>query len=108
MVPCSTRTMYGTVRPSSVVVVGTSAGGLSASYGRKTPGAARYWYSYVGAVVHFASFGGLLPPEALSQIQGCTCAPASTGPPEGWLVIVRWAVCPPAPAATTSFGPLRR
>src|SRR6266540_2995552 len=59
--PYSTRTMYGTSRPVSVVVVATSVAGAAGSYGRKPDFAGsldRYTNRYTIGVLHCASVGG--------------------------------------------------
>ena len=42
---------------------------------------------------HLASVGAGNPLTG-RQSHGCTCGPANTGPPFGWLVTVRWTVGP--------------
>src|SRR5581483_1556016 len=110
-VPVSTRMMYGTVLPLSVVVVATSDGGWSGSYGLYSPGFVPLgWYRYeifVGAL-HWASCGGPSPFSAVVQIHGWTCGPANTGPPFGWLVIVRRAPRPSGSRASSTFLPTRK
>src|SRR3954468_2392692 len=59
---------------------------------------------------------GVLPDSAtgvgVAQIQGVVCAPSSTGPPRGWLVMVRLAHGRPLPcpleSATKAFSPATR
>src|SRR6266498_662516 len=99
--PYSTRTMYGTRRPVSVVVVATSVAGAAGLYGRK-PGLAgsldRYTNRYTVAVSHWASLGGPsgIPGRPwVRHTHGCTCGPATTGPPRGSVVI---GACGPATA----------
>ena len=41
------------------------------------------------------------------QVQGWICGPEVTGPPIGWLRMVRRAPSPPGTRATTVFAPLR-
>ncbi len=59
---------------------------------------------------------GVLPDSGtgtgVAQIHGVVCEPSSTGPPRGWLVIVRlargWSSPGPLAAATNWFSPTRR
>src|SRR6266540_164908 len=112
--PYSTRTMYGTSRPVSVVVVATSVAGAAGSYGRKPDFAGsldRYTNRYTIGVLHCASVGGPsgIPGRPwVRHTHGCTWGPAKTGPPIGWLVIVTCAPTVAAPwvsVAVTTFGP---
>src|SRR6266508_5589663 len=115
--PYSTRTMYGTRRPVSVVVVATSVAGAAGLYGRK-PGLAgsldRYTNRYTIGVSHWASVGGpsgMPGRPCVRHTHGCTWGPAKTGPPIGWLVIVTCAPTTAAPwrsVARTTFGPTTR
>src|SRR3954466_14587296 len=72
-----------------------------------------------GSVLHWASRGGPSPTGTtvgdvpllaggfcVLHTHGCTCGPANTGPPMGWLVIVRRARRPSGRAAVISLGPL--
>ena len=83
-VPFSTRTMYGTVTPSVVVVVAISAasGGFVGSYAVNCP-VTPFLYENVYCVgaLHAASSGVPRPASTVEQIHGCTCSPENTGPP---------------------------
>jgi hypothetical protein len=108
-VPFSTRTTNGTVTPRSVVVVATSPGGLAGSYDWNCPVAEDlYMYVYFVGALHCASRGGPNPAATVPHTHGCTCAPANTGPPTGWFVIVIRVLDPSGRRALSTFGPAAR
>src|SRR3954469_22391337 len=99
--PVSSRTMNGTVLPWSVVVLLTSLGGLSGSYGcSPPPPVGLYWYEYDTGRLHWASTA------PAKHVHGLICGPAITGPPIGWLRSFRLAARPPGANAVTVWAPL--
>src|SRR5713226_6095981 len=72
--------------------------------------------SYVNVERPLAFEAGVLPDSAtgvgVAQTHGMVCEPSSTGPPRGWLVIVRLAKGRPLPrplaSATKRFSPTFR
>src|ERR1700759_1653418 len=94
--------MYGTVWPLTVNVA-TSSGGLSGLYGCSFVWLVDlYLYAYVAGRLHWLSS------EPAGQVHGCTCGPANSGPPCGWLVSVIFAPVPSGSFASTVFGPSSR
>src|SRR5438105_506111 len=71
--------MNGTFAPVWVVVVATSGGGFCGSYGLNPPVVDMYSYEYVVGALHCGSL------EPFWHTHGCTCGPANSGPPIGWL-----------------------
>src|SRR5687768_12682825 len=103
--PASMRTMYGTVSPSSVVVIARSAGGLAhaGSYAANDPVADdMYCQLYVVSRLHCASSASGM------QYHGWICGPEKIGPPTRWFVMVSCAVRRPLPLAVTRLSPRRR
>src|ERR1700760_3669684 len=96
--------MYGTVWPLTVMVA-TSSGGLSGLYVCSFVFSGfvdLYLYAYVAGRLHWLSS------DPAGHVQGCSCGPANSGPPCGWLVSVIFAPVPSGSFASTVFGPSSR
>src|SRR5688572_2516523 len=85
MVPRSIRTVYGTVRPFTVVTV--ASGGVIAGSGSaaNVPLVVRYWKLTTGGAAQFGGVAGARPNAVVSQKNGTCCGPLKTGPVTGWL-----------------------
>src|SRR4051794_40509986 len=88
MTPCSARTMNGTVRPSTRVVVRSTGRAVGDGSGFMVPSVARYDHVVFVGASHSGGLEGPSPAACVVHTHGWMCGPLNTGPSFGWFTTV--------------------